>query len=163
MTRFAFLFASLLLLASLPVLAQDNPVAVRFEIYVVSEVTGDDGTKQESFVEATTARPGQVVLYRLFAQNNGDTTLPAGTVEIIGPVPEGTVFVPNSATPTSERVLTEFSADGGETFSEPPVLVEGDDGQVAADPAEYDAVRWTLVEPMEPGVEEAFFYRVTVK
>jgi len=136
---------------------EDNPVEVRVEIYVVSEVQGT-----EQFTQATTARPGQVVEYRLFAVNRSETTLPAGTVKVTGPVPEGTTFVPNSETPASERVLTEYSADGGATFAQPPVLVQQGDQRSVAEPVEYTAVRWTLLVPLEPGQEEGFVYRVTV-
>ena len=66
-------------------------------------------------------------------------------------------------TPSSERILTEFSADGGESFDEPPLLSGASDDRSAVPPEEYDAVRWTLLEPMEPDQEEAFFYRVVVQ
>ncbi|MCA9838093.1 MAG: hypothetical protein KC422_14340, partial [Trueperaceae bacterium] len=65
----------LILLVGFGFAQSDNPVAVRLEIYVVSTVNG-----QEEFKESTTARPGQVVEYRLYATNNGDTTLPPGSV-----------------------------------------------------------------------------------
>lgn len=150
-----------LLLATSLAFAQ-NPISIRLEIYVVSEVTTQDGTREERFSEATTARPGQIVEYRLFATNDGDTTLPAGTVVIVGPVPGGTSYVPNSTVPTSDRLITEFSADG-ETFSEPPVLSGDEDDRTLVEPADYEAVRWTLLVPMEPGQEEVFFYRVMVE
>jgi uncharacterized repeat protein (TIGR01451 family) len=153
--------ALLLSLGAAPALAQDlveNPVEVRLEIFLVSEVQGT-----EQFRPATTARPGQVVEYRLTAVNRSEETLPGGTVEIIGPIPDRTTFVPNSATPTSERILAEFSADGGQTYSEEPVLVGGEGDRRVAGPESYDAVRWTLLVPMEPGQEEAFFYRVKVE
>lgn len=141
---------------------QDNPIAIRLEIYIVSEVTQSDGSVEERFSEATTARPGQVIEYRLFATNTGDTTLPAGTVVILGPVPDGTTYIENSTTPTSERLITEFTADG-ETYSEPPLIVgEGDDRRLI-EPSEYETVRWTLLVPMEPEQEEVFFYRVLVE
>lgn len=143
--------------------SSDNPVNVRVEIYVVSQVTKDDGTKEERFTQATSARPGQVVEYRLFAKNVSDTTLPAGIVQITGPVPDGMAFVPNSATPSSDRVLTEYSADGGQTFGKPPVLVGPANDRTVADPSSYTDVRWTLLVPLEPGAEEPFFYRVTVQ
>lgn len=143
----------------------DNPVQIRLEIYVVSQVTASDGSVEEKFSEATTARPGQIVEYRLFASNMGDTTLPAGTVVITGPVPEGTTFVARSATPGSERLLVEYSADNT-TFSEPPVMitetVDGQESRQVADPTDYAAVRWTLLVPIEPGQEETFVYRVQV-
>lgn len=146
------------------VLAQDNPVAVRIESYIVDVITTEGGLRQETFIPATTARPGQVVEYRVFVTNRGNTTLPAGTVLVIGPIPEGTVYLDLSATPTSERLLTEFSADGGNTYMEPPVLLTAPDGtRRVAEPSEYTAIRWTLLFPLEPNQEETLFYRVTVQ
>lgn len=139
-----------------------SPITFRSEIYIVSEVTLEDGTKEERFTAATEAIPGQIVEFRIFATNSGETTLPAGRVNIYGPIQEGMQFVGNSATPSSERILTEFSVDG-ENFSAPPVVVvEGEDRHVA-DPTEYTAIRWTLLVPMEPGQEEPFYYRVTIE
>lgn len=143
--------------------ADDQPVSVRYEIYVVSEITNEDGERQERLVEATSARPGQTVEYRVFARNDGDTTLPAGLVTVTGPIPDGTEFLEDSATPSSERVRTEYSADGGASFGEPPVLIGSGDDREAAEPSEYDAIRWTLQVPMEPEQEETFFYRVVVR
>jgi len=133
--------------------AQDNPVSVRIEAYIVSQVTADDGSVTERFTESTTARPGQVVEYRVFATNNDETTLPPESVSVLGPIPDSSTYVDGSATPSSERVRTEFSVDG-ETFSEAPETTEG--------PSAYQAVRWTLLVPLEPGQEEGFVYRVTI-
>ena len=142
----------------------EQPVSVSIEAFVVSEVTGEDGTLQERFSSASTARPGQVVEYRLAVNNQEETTLPAGTVVVTGPIPESTRYVENSATPSSERVLTEFSADG-ETYSEPPVTGsgEGTGGTGTVAPSDYTATRWTLLTPMEPAQEEVFTYRVIVE
>ena len=135
----------------------ENPIEIRTEIFLVSVVQGD-----EQLRPATTARPGQTVEYRITAINRSQETLPEGIVEIIGPIPEGTSFVPNSATPSSERILTEFSAPSSSEYSEEPVLLgDGEDREVA-EPESYDAIRWTLLVPMEPGQEETFFYRVLV-
>lgn len=138
-----------------------NPIQLRTEIYIVSLVTLDDGTQEERFTPATEAIPGQVIEYRVFATNAGETTLPAGRVMILGPVMDGFEFVPRSATPSSERVLTEFSADG-ETFGTAPLLVGEGDARRVVEPTEYRSVRWTLLVPLEPGQEEPFYYRVTV-
>ncbi len=157
-TRFGRVALLLLLSASVAWSQEDNPVSVRLEIFVVSEVEGE-----ERFTEATTARPGQVIEYRLFATNDGDTTLPAGAVVVTGPVLEGTTFVANSATPSGERILTEFTLDD-EVFGEPPlVLADASGTRRVAEPSEYRAIRWTLLEPMEPGDEEAFVYRVVLE
>ncbi len=143
--------------------AQDaNPITFRSEIYIVSQVTLPDGTKEERFTAATEAIPGQVVEYRIFATNSGETTLPAGVVRIYGPVAQSMEYVANSATPSSDRVLTEFSVDGV-NFSAPPLLVGPDTDRRVADPTEYTMIRWTLLVPMEPGQEEPFYYRVILK
>ena len=136
---------------------QENPIEIRTEIFLVSVVQGN-----EQLRPATSARPGQVVEYRITAVNRSEDTLPEGIVEIIGPIPEGTSYVPNSATPSSERILTEYSATESQEYSEEPVLLEDGDDREVAEPESYDAIRWTLLVPMEPGQEEAFFYRVVV-
>lgn len=157
-------FWSILLLALAAwALAQDNPVTFRIESFIVDVITTEGGARQENFVAATTARRGQVVEYRIFITNRGTTTLPAGTVVITGPIPPGTAYLDLSATPTSERLLTEFTVDGN-TFMEAPVLVTAADGtRRVADPSEYTAIRWTLLFALEPGQEEALLYRVTVQ
>ena len=151
--------------------AQDNPVSVRIEAYIVSQVTAEDGSVTERFSESTTARPGQVVEYRVFATNNDATTLPAESVSVLGPVPDGSTYVAGSATGTTgertqalsnpdnsttltqDQVRAEFSVDG-ETFSPASEITQGSES--------YRAVRWTLLTPLEPGQEERFSYRVTI-
>ena len=142
-----------------PAPAVTNPIELRTEIYIVSLVTLDDGTREERFTEATSAIPGQVIEYRVFATNVGETTLPAGRVQVIGPIMDGMEFVAGSATPSSQRVLTEFSADGRE-FGIAPLLVGAGDDREVVEPSSYKAVRWTLLEALEPGQEEPFYYRV---
>ena len=133
--------------------AQDNPVSVRIEAYIVSQVTAEDGSVTERFSESTTARPGQVVEYRVFATNDDATTLPAKSVSVLGPVPDGSTYVDGSATATSEQVRTEFSLDG-QDFNQTPETTEG--------ASAYRAIKWTLLTPLEPGQEERFIYRVTI-
>lgn len=143
--------------------AQDNPVSVALEIYVISEVTAADNSVSERFEQADSARPGQTVEYRLIVTSQDDTTLPEGTVVVTGPIPESTTFIAGSATPSSADVLTEYSLEGS-TFSEPPLFTTNDSGeQVTADPSTYQAVRWTLLTPFEPGEQTTLVYRVTVE
>jgi uncharacterized repeat protein (TIGR01451 family) len=143
-------------------LAQENPVTVRLEVYIVSLVTRDDGTREERFEPSNQARPGQVVEYRLVVSNVGNVTLSAGVVQILGPIPPGTTYVPFSATPSGETRLTEFAADEGIEFDEVNVFVEIDGERALADPTDYTFVRWTLLEELEPAMERVLRYRVTV-
>jgi len=167
--------ALLAVLALSPALAQDsgaqsgggqaansNPIQLRTEIYIVSDVTNSDGSKGEKLTKADSARPGQIVEYRLFAKNVGSTTLPAGVVVISTPIPDGMQYVPNSATPSGDNLLTEFSADGGTSYSKPPVLAVNGGSKKVAEPTSYTNVRWTVLTNMEPGQEVPFFYRVKV-
>lgn len=145
----------------------DEPVTVMLDAFVVSTTTNDDGEEEETFTEATEARPGQVVEYRVMATNEGETTLPAGNVVVTGPVPEGTTYIGDSATTESQVSLT-FSADEGQTFSAPPVMItvtndDGEEEEVEAAPEQYSAVRWTVERALEPGESLEFSYRVTVE
>ncbi len=163
--RFPLLVPLLLaaLLASAASAQSANPVLVGMEIYLVSQVTRDDGTREDRFTQATEARPGQTVEYRLLVRNVSEETLPPGIVVITAPVPEGTEFVSGSATPGTEVLLTEFSADGGSTFAETNVFIGSGEQRTIADPTAYTTVRWTVLEEMEPGVELTLVYRVVVR
>ena len=155
---------SLLLLASTAALAQaTDPIETVLETYVVSQVTRDDGTREDRFSPATQARPGQVVEYRIIVTNVSEETLPPGIVVISVPILEGTQFVPSSATPSSEELLTEFSADDGMTFAETNVFIGLGDDRAIADPTAYTTVRWTVLADMEPGDALTLVYRVTIR
>lgn len=133
--------------------AQANPVKVEIKAFIVNQTTDKDGKVKETFSESTTARPGQVVEYRVTATNNDSASLPAESVKILGPVPEGTEYIDGSATPSSDAVRTEFSLDN-ENYSEKP--------ESSAGAAGYKTVRWTLLSALASGQAETFTYRVTI-
>ncbi len=139
---------------------QASPVTLRLEAFLVSEVAAPDGGTVEEFTPTTTALPGEVVEYRLTIVNEGNRTLPPNTVMVRGPIPETARYLEGSATPSSEEVLTEFSADGGQTFSEPPVMLGAGRPAGAED---LNVIRWTVLVPLEPGVIMNFVYRVEVR
>lgn len=148
-----------LLLASAAVaLGQDlsSSVQLRLEMFVVSEVDG-----AEQFTASITAREGQTVEYRIMATNHATEALQAGTVTITVPIPSDTTFQANSAMPVSENLLLEYRS-GDSDFMEPPVFVVVDDNRVIAPASEYSGIRWTVLEPMQPGEERQFSFRVTV-
>ncbi len=148
-------------------LAQDNPIVTSVESYIVSQVTGEDGKKEERFSQSGKVYRGQIIEYRLIANNQGEITLPEGIVVLAMPIPQGTAYVDGSATPSSEEVLTEFTVDN-ENFGEQPLMdkIASNDGveeEVIIDPNRYKAVRWTLLTPFEPSQETTFVYRVKVQ
>jgi len=154
-------------------LAQADAITFDVEIVRVDLVRGEDGDVVERFVPVQEAIPGEVIEYRVTAINEGDVIYRPGTVVVTLPIGEGLAYLEGSATPSSDRVVTEFSADGGVTYAEPPVLVassgdeasEGEGAEPAtrvADPAQYDHIRWTFSVPFEPGQGETLVYRVEV-
>lgn len=159
----AFVVALAALLLAGPALAQSDDIAFDVEIFRVDLVRGDDGEITDRFVPVEEAIPGEVIEYRVTARNDGDIIFRPGTVVVTLPIGDGVAYVEGSATPSSDEVVTEFSADGGETFSEPPVLVTADGDESAAAPEAYDVIRWTLQVPFEPGEERTFVYRVEVR
>lgn len=170
MKRMRICLAMLLLPLATGVWAQDSAegVEVALEAYLVNIVTHDDGTETEAFIEADAARPGQMVEYRVLVHNTSQETMPAEAVVITGPVPAQTFYLEASATPSSEVVRTEFSADGGASYSQPPLMAivtdaDGGEREVLVDPADYTSVRWTLLEPLGPQESRTFVYRAEVR
>ena len=149
------------------VLAQtDNSLEVNLEAYIVSTQTKEDGNSEELFSAAETARPGQIVEYRVNVQNVSDQSLPANNAAVTGPIPAGTIYLADSA--SSDSALLEFSADGGQSFSLPPVMMtvvneEGEEIQVEAKAEDYTALRWSISKTLEPQENLIFVYRVIVK
>lgn len=159
----------LALMLAFPVfaLAQDG-VEVALEAYIVTTVVGDDGSKSEEFQQADAARPGQVVEYRVVVTNVSGDMLPAASVAVTGPVPANTMYLDGTATEDGEAYRTEFSADGGETFSQPPVMMlvtndAGEEEEVIADPELFSSVRWTFLEPLNTDDVRTLVYRVEVR
>jgi uncharacterized repeat protein (TIGR01451 family) len=148
--------------------AQTNePLSVSLEAYVVTVMTKDDGTTEEKFSEAATARPGQIVEYRVIVMNTSNETVPGSSAFIVGPVPASTDYLVDTATLSSDAARLEFSADGGQSFADKPMVLkkndEGEEELVAALPEEYTDARWQLLQALAPQESLTFSYRVTVR
>lgn len=140
-----------------------DAVTFRIEILRVDLVVGEDGKPTERFVEVTEAVPGEVVEYRIAVRNEGDVIFRPGTVVITLPFGDGVSYQAETATTVPGQIFVEFSADGGDTYAEPPVLVGPDGDRTVADPGDYDHVRWTFLEPFAPDEVRALVYRVVVR
>ncbi len=145
----------------------EEPVTVALAAYVVTEVTLDDGRVVEAFAEAEAVFPGQVIEYRLIATNRSEAVLPAGRLTLVGPVPEQTRYVADSATTSGPDGRLEVSLDG-EVFAAQPLLVtetdaEGREVEVEVDPEGYRALRWVVLRSLQPGEELVVQYRVVVR
>lgn len=144
-------------------LAQGDAIAFEIETFRV-DLVREDGEIVERFVPVDEAIPGEEIEYRVTARHTGDVIYRPGTVVVTVPFGDGVAYQEGSATPSSDRVLTEFSADGGATYAEPPVLIDDGEGdRRSAGPDAYTHVRWTFSILFEPEQEEELVYRVTVR
>src|SRR6056297_1439133 len=117
--------------------AQADGIVFDVEILRVDLVRGEEGGTVERFVPVDEAVPGEVIEYRVTAVNEGDIIYRPGTVVVTLPIGQGLAYIQDSATPSSDRVVTEFSADGGASYAEPPVLIPDTD-PAGTDPADTD-------------------------
>jgi uncharacterized repeat protein (TIGR01451 family) len=86
-----------------------------------------------------------VVRYSLVFTNVTDR--PVREIVLANPVPAGFQLLAGSVAATDDDTRTEFSADGGQSFSPQPmeeVVVDGQRIRRAISPERYTHVRWTL-------------------
>lgn len=99
------------------------------------------------------ARPGDVLRYRLTFRNPGGE--PVRGVTLANPVAAGMTFVGGSARSSRDDVVTEYSADGGATWSARPMEEVTDESgrrvRRPAAPETYTHVRWTVQGWISPG------------
>ena len=121
-------------------------VTLQSEVLREVEVVREDGRKDVRLEPAASARPGEVLFFRITYTNEGKG--PAENVQLTNPVPEHMVYEGKSA--HGEGTDVTFSVDGGRTFGKPEDLtVTGEDGKERpAGPADYTHIRWRLSEPV---------------
>lgn len=147
----------------LPALALAKP-QVNIGITAQKEVTvTENGEKVTRLVPAGEAAPGETVIYTIAYENTGDET--ATNVVVKDPIPEGTAYVPGSATEIGE---VTFSIDNGETYNRPSLLTyeitnpDGTREKRTASPDKYTHVRWQLPE-IPAGERGEVSFRVKVQ
>ncbi|OED42493.1 hypothetical protein AB833_07225 [Chromatiales bacterium (ex Bugula neritina AB1)] len=139
----------------------DAPVQGKLEAFVVE--FKDD---KESLVAATDVEPNEVLEYRLTYVNKGESSISGMTV--VGPVPEGTSYLGNSATADTAASLM-VSIDGGRTFELEPVKrnIVKNNGEMIEQivpPEEYTHLQWTAEDSIKAsGGKQFYSYRVRVK
>jgi len=138
----------------------DASVTSRLEALQVSA----DASGTESFAAAGEVKPGDLIEYRLIYENAGKD--PASQLAVNGPIPKGTVYVPGTAISAVKNDL-KFSYDGGKSWvvSAPLRVIRGADGKASEQPAppeEITNIEWLVREPLKPGSQQAYRYRVRV-
>lgn len=126
--------------------------------------TQKGGVLNTERVLADTTKSGDVIVYTIEYVNEGQS--PARDATIVDPVPEGTVFVPESAGGSGAEIT--YSIDGGKTFQSPPVKYTAinPDGTVeerTAAPETYTHVKWLIKGDLPPGQAGQVVFKVRVK
>lgn len=124
-----------------------------------------DEENREIAVSADNVYPRDMVEYVLKYRNSGNAV--ASGVNLVGPVPEGTVYLKETATDI-EGLHPLFSIDGGKTYHKAPVTYvvtneKGEEVRKVATPDMITHVQWRMEEALNVGQEVSVSYRVQVK
>lgn len=159
-------FVSYTLLVAVFLLSAAAWAAPDVEIKIKAEkekVVTKDGQKVKKMVVAKTFLPGEIIHYTVLYRNKG--TEDATRAVLSDPIPEGTAYIPGSATEKGE--LT-FSIDGGKTYNKPALLtyeVKGAGGageKRVASPEQYSHIRW-VIDRVPAGTNGKVSFQVKVK
>lgn len=165
MKRFLILF----LLGCGLALAQ-SPLELSLERLFVYEQEVD-GETVEVFEPALALEPAGVIQESVTARNAADR--PLRMITLVLPVPNDTFFLAESAEPLAVGeilVRPEFSYDGGQTYSLPPLtktvtIVENGaevEEEVEVGPEDYTHVRW-VVPALESQASVTASFRAVVR
>lgn len=110
---------------------------------------------------ADLVQPGEVTIYTNSFTNKGKQ--PAEDIVVNNPIPANTEYLNGSATEKGYELL--FSVDQGKNFGKAKELTlpDGKGGQRQAEPKDYTHIRWTMLEPLNPGATGVLEFRVRVK
>ena len=108
--------------------------------------------------------PGDTILYFIYALNSGDGIMT--DPEVVDPVPEGVVYLPNSV--NGENSEKAFSINSGMLYQEwpPEYSVRNTEGDIIIKEATPDMIthiRWKLLNSLSPGEERILSFKVIVK
>lgn len=140
--------------------------APKVEIKIVAEkevVVVKNGQKTKKMIATKKFAPGETIQYTLTYKNSG--TEAATNAVVSDPIPEGTAYIPGSATEAGE--LT-FSVDGGKTFNKPALLSyeiksnQGKSEKRVASPEQYTHIRW-VIDKIPAGTNGSLNFKVKVK
>jgi uncharacterized repeat protein (TIGR01451 family) len=163
MKRKALCSTLLLALFLLPAAAFAKP-QVALSVSAEKEVTTlANGKKVTRLVPVKKIAPNEVIVYTVNYANKGDETATNAVIE--DPIPNGTVYIPDSADPALEP---SFSIDHGKSYNKPSLLtydVKLANGKIerrTASSSQYTNIRWTIKE-IPAGASGKLKFKVKVK
>ena len=161
MRRFVFFTAVMFCMAIMPASVFGQDLEGSMSAYRVT--LNKQG--EELFEKVDNAAPGELIEYRIFYQNKGETVV--SNLKVDGPVPANTQYVAGSADGNVPYALL-VSIDHGNTWEPEPVkrmkrMPDGTEQEVIIPVAEYTQIRWVSQKPFGPNEEQKFDYRVELK
>ena len=145
-----FLLIALLFALPLPAVAQNanaDPALVMAVLNRTAAAEAEAGSPRAD----TTARPGDVLRYRLTFTNR--TEGPVQGVVLSNPLPPTIALVGGSVRSSRDDVQVEYSVDGGSSWSAEPmedVLVDGRRVRRPIPPERFTNVRWIVRGSVQP-------------
>jgi len=136
--------------------AQEAPEPQALVVAAENLMAGDERHRslQRRGLSAQILLNGDVVRYRLTFTNVTDVDV--SDVAFVDPVPDGLLYVGESAGADREDARIEYSTDGGSNYAERPLIVEIVDGERVerpAPPETFTHIRWTVAGPVAPGAQ----------
>ena len=163
----AVVFGCVLFLSGMgaTVWAQAEQPKITIHIDVAKEVRQfKDNKWSVQRVPALTTQRDDILVYTITYTNEGRGA--AIDAVIVDPLPDGTVYLLNSATGENSEITC--SVDGGRYFQPPPAkfTVQKPDGSIEekiAPPEQYTHIRWTVRKPVLPGKSGELSFKVIVQ
>jgi uncharacterized repeat protein (TIGR01451 family) len=148
--------ASFVLLSTHAIAAQKGHLKVTSNVQKMV-VVNKEGKKSYEFIAATKVLPGETVQYNTYFENISDK--PADNINIVNPIPEHLVYLPNSA--QGENTTIMFSVDGGKNYGKAGTLrVKSADGKLQlAKPSDYTHIQWRYIGNLAPKSRQAVVFR----
>jgi len=115
-------------------------------------------------VPAKDAKSGDIIVYTIYYKN--DSTSLIKDAFIIDPIPQQTCYIDGSGTTDGISSLS-FSLDSGNTYHEPPVMLEkkNADGKIeklAAPSSSYTHIKWSFQKSLMPAQNGSITFKVKV-
>lgn len=144
--------------------AQDGPLLDLKTTIEKETVVIRDGKEVEERMPAGETGPGDVLVFNIDYVNTGNAE--AVDAAIINPVPEGVIYILESA--GGEDAEVTCSIDDGYSWHRPPVMVrimnaEGKEETRPAAADQYTHVRWVIKKPVQPGISGRVSFKATVE
>lgn len=133
---------------------------------VRKDAEGKNKVTWQELQNGATVEPGEVLRYSINGANNGNKAVK--NLAINQPIPQGMVYVLNSATVNANAgAEITYSINGGKTYvKNPTVQVKLEDGTVETRPAPdtaYTHIRWKFGESVPEQAEVDGTYQVRVR